>query len=107
MDHLEALLPMAYWDVVFWDHALSDGDPILEGKIHNVLFPGTPIEKPQKVGFPEKKWRNFKCDVQVAWAHVYHKRDVLVTRDKNFHDNSKELHDVGIKEIIRPHEYKP
>ena len=62
LDHLEQLLPMAYWDVAFWDHAMGDGDRTLEQSIHDILFPGEPIEKPQEVGFSEKKWRNHKCD---------------------------------------------
>jgi len=107
LDHLEQLLPMAYWDVAFWDHALWDGDSELEKKIHDVLFPGEPIEKPQEEEFPEKKWRNHKCDVQVAWSHVLHGRDILVTRDSNFHKKAAALEHAGLKRIIRPHEYDP
>jgi len=107
LDHLQMLLPMAYWDVAFWDHAVWDGNPVLELSIHNILFNGTPIEKPQEHGFPFKKWRRNKCDVQVAWAHVHYGRDVLVTSDKNFHKHAKELSKIGIKKIIRPEEFKP
>lgn len=101
------LIPMMYWDVTYWEHAMWDGDRILEQKIHDILFPGAPIEKPQEVGFPIKKWLNIKCDVQVAWAHLYHKQDVLVTRDRNFHKHSKELSIIGISKIITPDQFQP
>jgi len=107
MDNLEQILPMKYWDVTFWDHAIWDGDADLEKKIHDLSFPVEPLKKPQETGFSERKWENHKCDVQIAWAHAYHGRDVLVTRDKNFHDNSSQLKLVGINRIIRPSEYAP
>lgn len=104
---LKVLFPMAYWDVAYWDHAIWDGDPELELKIHNVLFAGTPIEKPEEVGFPMRKWQNNKCDVQIAWSHVYYNRDVLVTSDGNFHNHADELSKIGVRKIIRPEQFKP
>ena len=104
------LLPMMYWDVAFWGHALwgdASGADKLEIKIHDILFPGTPIENPQKAGFSEKKWRNNKCDVQMVWAHIYHEQDILVTRDENFHKHSNALSKIGLNKVIRPAEFKP
>jgi len=107
LGHLDQLFPMFYWDVGFWDRFIWDGDPKLERKIHEILFPGEPIAKPQDFGFSEKIWRNHKCDVQVAWSHIYYGRDVLVTRDNNFHNNADKLRSIGLNKIIRPDEYKP
>ena len=101
----EIILPMLYCEVGFWDRAVWAGSPgaeELEVEIHNILFPGTPIENPKAENFSVKKWKNNKCDVQVAWAHVYHGRETLVTRDENFHKNADALRSVGFKNIIRP-----
>lgn len=105
LGHLEQILPMAYWDVAYWDHSIWDGDPVLERKIHDILFPGEPIEQPEAVSFPVKKWLNHKCDVQLMWAHIYHDRDIFVTRDDNFHSKANALLDIGLRGIIRPGEY--
>ncbi len=86
------LLPIAYWDIFYWDYALwaNDEMEILNDKIRNALFPDFPPEAPTD----EKElraWRNKLCDILVAWAHAYHKWDVLVTRDNNFHEKKKGL----------------
>lgn len=107
INHLEQLIPMKYWDVTFWGHDMWDGDSVLEKKIHDILFPGEPIEKPQEFGFSDREWKNHKCDVQIAWAHVYHNRDVLVTSDDNYHKKSVELAKIGLNKIIKPSDYAP
>jgi hypothetical protein len=107
LEGVNIILPMGYWDVAYWDHFIWDGDTELEQKIHNILFPGTPIENPANEGFSERKWRNNKCDVQVAWSHAYHRRDVLVTSDGNYHENKQALASVGIGKIIYPEEFMP
>ena len=107
LQDVEIILPMAYWDVAFWDKAIwadAPGAEELEVKIHNILFPGTPIEKPKIADYSEKKWRNNKSDVQIAWSHIYHGQDILVTRDENFHKNADALRSIGLKKIIRPKE---
>jgi predicted nucleic acid-binding protein len=107
LQNVVQLQPMAYWDVAYWGHAVY-GDTNakeLEKKIHNILFPGTPIALYQDVNFPKRVWRNNKCDVQIAWAHAFYNQDVLVTRDENFHRHAQELKKVGVRSIIRPTEF--
>lgn len=96
LDGVNILIPMGYWDVCYWDRFMWGGDPELEKKIHNILFPGTPIENPEKFSYSERKWRNNKCDVQVAWSHIYYKQNILVTRDGNFHKNKRSLAGIGV-----------
>lgn len=100
LDHLELLPPMFYWDVTYWDWCIwSDAEmEANERKIHEVLFPnieflwsdyctaqGITSSDPSLA----HKWRNTKCDVQAIWSHIFHKRDVFVTADRNFHAESK------------------
>src|SRR5207245_11565393 len=53
---------------------------------------------------PDPKWRNAKCDTQALWSHVYHKRDVFVTRDANFLKKTKlpGLAALGAGQILVP-----
>jgi hypothetical protein len=107
LEDVNMLLPMAYWDVAYWDHAVpgdAPGAEELEEKVHDILFPGTPIENPQQEKYSERKWRNNKCDVQITWARIYHGNGVLVTRDENFHKNAEALRNIGLKNVIRPSE---
>jgi len=103
---VEILLPMLYWSVGYWDHALfcDKRKAALENKIHEVLFPGTPIKLPNGDERMRMKWRNNKCDVQLVWALIYHKWEILVTNDGNFHRKVKDLLPLGIKEVLSPSE---
>jgi hypothetical protein len=100
LNHLNIVLPMAYFDISFLDHCLlTDGSMLaLERKIHSILFPSVQflwqdhwrdmaINPPPEL--PDRKWRNCKCDVQAVWSHIYSGRDVFVTSDKNFHKDDK------------------
>lgn len=99
---VDILLPMAYRDVVYYDHALRCDKSMvaLENKIHEALFP-TPINSIDDE-LTKKEWRRRKCDVQVAWATIYHKWEILVTRDSNFHNKAESMRQFGIKEILSP-----
>ena len=101
---VEILSPMLYWGVGYWDHALwvDESMKALENKIHEVLFPGTPIESPVGDERTIMKWRNNKCDVQLVWALIHHKWEILVTNDGNFHRKAKQLLPLGVKNVLSP-----
>ena len=100
LSHLELLLPMCYWDVMFWDACLmvEPGMVELESKIQSILFPTVPSSwadycktyaldpNDNLIG---RKWKNAKCDVQAFWCHAFHKRSIFVTTDGNFHAATK------------------
>ena len=97
------LLPLAIWDVFYWDHALWSSAEMesLESKIRGILFPGIPTTPPVNVN-ENSLWRNHMCDVVVAWSCIHHGWESLVTRDKNFHDHKVELAALGLREVICP-----
>lgn len=97
---VELLHPMLYLDVSFLDQALLCDRTMgtLERKIHDVLFPELEFEYSKycaDLGIDPtakptaRRWRNAKCDVQIAWSHVWHKTDMLVSSDSNFHKPTK------------------
>lgn len=100
---VQHLLPLAKWDVFYWDHVLWADEEMenLEGEIRGILFPNIPKDPPEDIA-QNSKWRNNLCDVLVAWSHAFHKWDYLVTSDKNFHDHKDELKRVGVKEVLSP-----
>lgn len=97
------LVPLAIWDVFYWDHALwsSPETEALESKIRDILFPGIPTAPPTNIN-ENSEWRNHMCDVLVAWSCIHHQWACLVTRDKNFHDHKVELMALGIGEVLYP-----
>ena len=112
---LEILIPMMYWDVTFWDFSVWADETMedLERQIHEVLFPAvgfTWAEHCEQTGIRTReisissKRLNAKCDVQVFWSHVFHKRDVFVTSDLNFHAVTKKerLESLGNCRIEMP-----
>jgi hypothetical protein len=113
----EILRPMGYWGITFWDWALWSDDEMedLAKKIHSILFPNCEYNytahckmmsiEPNEDHI-EQKWRNRLCDVLVAWSHVFHGRDILVTCDRNFLKESKQaaLIDLGCRHICAPKE---
>ena len=101
---VEILSPMSYFDVAYWGHALYCDKRMeaLEDKIHKILFPGTPLKSPNGDERKKRKWLNKKCDVQIAWALIYHKWEMLVTNDRNFHRKAKDLQPLGVKEVLFP-----
>ncbi len=101
---VEILLPMAYYGVSYYDHALfcDERMSVLEDKIHKILFPDTPFEMPKDDDRKKKIWLNNKCDVQIAWSLIFHKWEILVTRDGDFHEQAKGLQLLGVKEVLSP-----
>lgn len=118
LQRAEHLLPMLYLDVCFPDHGLLSDVAMLtlERKLHQVLHPTVAFEyqeycverglDPNAVP-SDRKWRNAKCDVQVAWAHIWHGADVLVTADGNFLKPTKlpKLLALGAKRISLPQNF--
>ena len=109
---LELLLPLAYWDVCFWDHCVgADENDTLEWEIHNVLFPNIEFMwvdyakvRGLAVDSLDKNWRNAKCDVSALWCHIKHGGGVFVTSDGNFHAATKQdkLSALGVGTIAYP-----
>jgi hypothetical protein len=97
------LLPLAIWDVFYWDHALWSCDEMekLASEIRGILFPHIKATPPANID-ENSPWRNQLCDVLVAWSCIYHKWDCLVTSDKNFHDHKDELKKLGLREVLYP-----
>jgi len=112
---LRLIEPLAYTDISFWDFCVLGDDAMatLERQIHEILFPNIEFLyvdycrarglDPQPAP-PDRKWRNAKCDVPVAWSHIYHRGDMLVTNDSQFHKATKKplLTALGIGTILRP-----
>jgi len=117
---VEILKPLGHFDITYFDWCLfahDENDPMveLERKIHGILFPEIEFSYAEfcrrngldpNSGEVDKRWRNPKCDVLALWSHIYHRGDVFVTRDNNFHGPSKKPHLValGAGEIMRPGE---
>ena len=100
---VQHLLPLAIWDVFYWDHALWSSPEMqaLEQRIRAILFPGIATAPPANVN-ENSVWRNHMCDVLVAWSCIHHGWESLVTRDKNFHDHKVELAVLGLREVLCP-----
>ncbi len=99
------LLPLAIWDVFYWDHALWSDEEMekLSNDIRDVLFPGIALSPPTGEK-DERIWRNKLCDVLVAWCCIFHGWDMLVTRDNNFHKRKDALTRLGMKNVLLPKE---
>ena len=112
----EELMPMAYFDVGYFDHCvLTDPDmESLERQIHETLFPGIEFRYEDfaaRLGAPaeppfHRRWLNAKCDVQAMWGHIWHSADIFVTEDRNFHKATKKprLEALGAGRISTPSE---
>lgn len=112
---LGILKPLAYWDISYWDWSVFAGKDTLdlERNIHNILFPkhefiwsGQANSAASENHKEFIKWRNRKCDVLGLWCHIFYANDIFVTRDKNFHKESKKplLINLGAKSICYPSE---
>ena len=100
LGHLPLLLPMKYWDVTYWDECLwaDEQMALLEQEVHEVLFQNIPHSWQDycnsrgisaELPTADRAWVNAKCDVLALWTHIFHRRDVFVTSDRNFHKLSK------------------
>ena len=118
LGEIDVIKPMAYLGICFLDHSLYVGGEManLEVGIHDILFPdleysykkycseaGIEIGREQVM---DPRWRNAKCDVQAMWSHIYHKGDVFVTGDNNFHKATKKpaLIGLGAGSVLTPAE---
>ncbi|GEM_PF-1308253 len=99
------LLPLAMWDVFYWDHALWSSTEMtaLESEVRAVLFPGVATVPPADVQ-ANSRWRNQMCDVLMAWSCLHHNWPRLITRDRNFHEHRAALAALGLTEILYPSE---
>ena len=97
------LLPLAVWDVFYWDHALWSTPEMerLESQIRNLLFPGIAVTPPENIE-ENSVWRNRLCDVLIAWSCIHHKWECLVTGDANFHDHKDKLKALGLPAVLYP-----
>ena len=113
--YLELLPPMFYWDVTYWDWCICSNSEmeVEEKKIHEILFPNVEFLWQDYCAVRGWKlnditlthgWRNPKCDVQALWSHIFHKRNVFITTDRNFHAQSKKqkLMALGANRIETP-----
>lgn len=99
------LLPIAIWDLFYWDHFLWDSPESLTllNTIQSILFPNKEFAIPINT-MQNSTWRNRQCDVLTAWTHAFHKWDILVTNDNNFHKKSMGLKKIGITQVLHPKE---
>ena len=107
LSHIKILKPIAYTDISYADWCVVGGGELteLEHKIHDILFPTLPYSVPPDKLMP--KWINAKADVLIMWAHIWNKREVFITRDKNFFKKTKrsQLEKLGAQLIVNPEEF--
>jgi len=117
MPDVELLRPYMFMNLSFLDYSMLTDDHMmkLDKDIHQILFPQLPYryaeycslreQNPEKLPI-ERKWRNAKCDVMIAWCHIYHHGDVMVTRDGNYLKATKKprLLALGAGKILSPEE---
>lgn len=117
IEHLEVLPTICYWGISFYGAALYSGADLVarERLIHETLFPTIPFlwsDFAESVGIsaanmraPDaRRWRNAFCDRQMFWAHDYHRRDVFVTRDRNFRKRLSHSANFANVQIATPDE---
>jgi hypothetical protein len=87
------LPPMMIWEITYWDEALwtDDESEALEAKVHAILAPGLAMDDRSDA----YRWLNVKCDVQLVWTAIWHRVDVLVTRDQDIVKKADALADLG------------
>jgi hypothetical protein len=107
--HLERLNPMLMLDITYWDRCVlaDDTDIKLVSDIGAVLFGRDAALPPPKEGLDSpvgRKWLNRLCDVHTMWCHIHSGNEIFLTRDSNFHKETKkpELIALGAKEIYSP-----
>lgn len=115
-DKVELLKPIGRVGFSFSDHAYManyDGEMMqLENKIREILFPGVAPKcrifvdgVEQKNAFSsEKREANGMRDVEIFWAHAWHKRAVFVSADGNFHKYKTELEQLANCKVVYPEE---
>ena len=103
---VRVLLPLAIWNVGYWDHAIcgSEDLELLAVRIRAALFPGEESSEYSKTKLKRAEWRRRQCDAMVAWCCIYHGWECLVTSDNDFHGHRKELSALGLPCILSPEE---
>lgn len=117
LPEIEVLKPYMFLNLSFLGFSMLSDDSMmkLDQEIHQILFPQLPYRFldycSQKGIDPTElplhgKWRNPKCDVMIAWCHIFYDGDILVTRDGNFHKKTKvpKLLEFGAGAIMYPDE---
>ena len=87
------LPPMMIWEITYWGEALWTDEESrgLEAKVHAILAPGLAMDDRTD----PYRWLNVKCDVQLVWTAIWHRVDVLVTRDGDILKKADALADLG------------
>lgn len=111
----EELMPLAYLDICFFDHAIWADEELseLDILIQKTLFPNIESEyeeycSTRKLNIEDihPKWMNAKIDVQILWCHIYYKKDIFITRDENYTSKLKDLNrHIGGIVIMSPSEF--
>jgi hypothetical protein len=106
--------PIMYWGISFWGHALNASEEMIkvEKELFEILhdvphnYKEYCLLKNIDSSTTDPKWRNKLCDTQVIWCHIWYQGDVFITRDKNFHKQTKKpkLIELGAKNIMYPEE---
>jgi predicted nucleic acid-binding protein len=99
----QQLLPLATWNVGYWDHMLWNSEELdAEAQtIRATLFPND-LPAPNLQGEEGRKWRNRHCDAMLAWCCIHHGWRTLVTSDRNFHARQRELERLGLGAVLTP-----
>jgi hypothetical protein len=112
----EELHPMAYLDICYLDHCLLTDPEMerLERQVHDILFPTVEFRYEDHAARAalstdppfDKRWLNAKCDVHAIWSHIWHRADIFVTEDVNFHKATKKprLVALGAGQVCSPSE---
>ena len=111
----EELKPLMYVDMCYINHSLVAGDELiaLDHLIHKILFPSIEVKledfyRKQRSDSEviQSKWRNAKIDVQMLWCHIFHKKDIFITRDENFRKKEPRLNEqIGKVVITNPEQF--
>jgi hypothetical protein len=99
--NVELLKPICYLGMCFSNYCILAGEEIvkLPREIHKLLFDRIEFDHQEycknrnidhKLGI-QKEWRNALIDTLVLWSAVYYGKNILVTRDGNFHRNKETI----------------
>jgi hypothetical protein len=115
--NIEFIPPMLYFGMGYLNYGLYSGKDMqeLERKIFEIIFPKQDFlyedfclkrnMDPNKIPL-NKEWINHKCDTQMIWSLVYHKKLIFLTRNtKEFQKNKDELEKLGNFKIMTPEEF--
>jgi len=100
LKNINNIYPPAIWGFFYWGKALWCDEKMkwLISETKEILFPNCFDKQTED----KRKYRNRLCDVLLAVSHIYHKRDFLVTSDKNFFRKKDKLKEIGVKGILSP-----